>query len=287
MTTKLLSVFSWFATLLHQLWLSISSVNFYQDVYKSYKGYGIKYIFTVSFISSLVYCIVIFNYLLLLTDYFTENRLTKSTITIDYILKQLPEIYYDGTKILVDQDDPIYLLDEDGNKLAVIDSKNQLSYSEKLKIPILFSSNNITLTTIEITDKKKSIFSIGYSKLFTADQKILTEEVIKKHFAKTLIQAPKIFIYILMPIIVAFRFVTILFEKSFIIILVYLLTNYFGPKSSWQTCIRITLFSSGVAILLQPMIVIFLPEFSSIIFCIQMFTSLLLLLAMLQIRSKK
>ncbi len=286
MTTKLLSVFSWFATLFHQLWLSISSIKFYQDVYNSYKGYGIKYIFTVSFISSLIYCIVIFNYLLVLTDYFAENRLTKGTITIEYILKQLPEIYYDGTKILVDQDEPIYLLDENGNKLAVIDSKNQLSYSEKLKIPILFSSNNITLTTIEITDKKKSIFSIGYAKLFTADQKILTEEVIKSHFAKTLIQAPKIFIYILMPIIVAFRFVTILFEKSFIIILVYLLTNYFGPKSSWQTCIRITLFSSGVAVLLQPMIVIFLPELSSIIFCIQMFTSLLLLLAMLQIRSK-
>ncbi|WP_341756050.1 MULTISPECIES: DUF1189 family protein [unclassified Candidatus Tisiphia] len=286
MTTTLLSIFSWFSTLLHQLWLSISSVNFYKDVYKSYKGYGIKYIFTVSFISSLVYCIVIFNYLLILTDYFTENRLTKGTMTIEYILKQLPEIYYDGTKILVDQDEPIYLLDEDGNKLAVIDSKNQLSYSERLKIPILFSSNNITITTVEITDKKKSLFSIGYAKLFADDQKILTEEVIKQHFAKTLIQAPKIFIYILMPIIVAFRFVTILFEKSFIIILIYLLTNYFGPKSSWQTCIRITLFSSGVAILLQPVIVIFLPELSSIIFCIQMFTSLLLLLAMLQIRSK-
>ncbi|UCM85708.1 MAG: DUF1189 domain-containing protein [Rickettsia endosymbiont of Culicoides impunctatus] len=286
MTTKLLSVFSWFSTLLHQLWLSISSVNFYQDVYKSYKGYGIKYIFAVSFISSLIYCIVIFNYLLVLTDYFTENRLTKGTITIEHILKQLPEIYYDGNKILVDQDEPIYLLDENGNKLAVIDSKNQLSYSDKIKIPILFGSNNITLTTVEITDKKKSMFSIGYSKLFTPDQKILTEEVIKKHFAKTLIQAPKIFIYILMPIIIVFRFATILFEKSFIIILVYLLTNYFGPKSSWQTCIRITLFSSGIAILLQPMMVIFLPEFSSIIFFIQMFTSLLLLLAMLRIRNK-
>jgi Protein of unknown function (DUF1189) len=286
MTTKLLSVFSWFSTLLNQLWLSISSVNFYQDVYKSYKGYGIKYIFAVSFISSLIYCIVIFNYLLVLTDYFTENRLTKGTITIEYIFKQLPEIYYDGSKISVDQDEPIYLLDENGNKLAAIDSKNQLSYGEKLKVPVLFSSNNITLTTVEITDKKKSVFNIGYAKLFTPDQKILTEEVIKKHFAKTLTQAPKIFIYILMPIIIAFRFITILFEKSFIIILVYLLTNYFGPKSSWQTCIRITLFSSGIAILLQPIIVIFLPEFSSIIFCIQMFTSLLLLLAMLRIRNK-
>ncbi|MCC8416594.1 MAG: DUF1189 domain-containing protein [Rickettsia endosymbiont of Gnoriste bilineata] len=286
MTTKLLSVFSWFSTLLHQLWLSISSVNFYQDVYKSYKGYGIKYIFAVSFISSLIYCIVIFNYLLVLTDYFTENRLTKGTITIEHILKQLPEIYYDGNKILVDQDEPIYLLDENGNKLAVIDSKNQLSYSDKIKIPILCGSNNITLTTVEITDKKKSMFSIGYSKLFTPDQKILTEEVIKKYFAKTLIQAPKIFIYILMPIIIVVRFATILFEKSFIIILVYLLTNYFGPKSSWQTCIRITLFSSGIAILLQPMMVIFLPELSGIIFCIQMFTSLLLLLAMLRIRNK-
>ncbi|WP_341755811.1 DUF1189 family protein [Candidatus Tisiphia endosymbiont of Ptychoptera albimana] len=286
MTTKLLSVFSWFTTLFHQLRLSISSINFYQDVYRSYTGYGIKYIFTVSFISSLIFCLFIFNYLLALTDYFTENRSTKSTTTIEYILKQLPEIYYDGSKILVDQDEAIYLLDENGNKIAVIDSKNQLPYSEKIKVPILFSSNNITLTTIEITDKKKSAFSIGYSKLFTSDQKILTEEVIKKHFSRILTQAPKVFIYILMPIMIVFRFVTILFEKSFIIILVYLLTNYFGPKSSWQTCTRIVLFSSGVPILLQPIIVIFLPELSGMVFFIQMFAYFLLFLGMLQIRSK-
>ncbi len=285
MTIRLLLFFSWFTTLFHQLWLSISSISFYQDVYKSYKGYGVKYIFAISFISSLVFCLFIFNYLLVLANYFNENRLTKSTTIIESILKQLPEIYYDGTKISVEQDKPIYLFDKNGNKIAVIDSKNQLPYSKKIKTPIIFSSNNITMTTIEITDKKRSTFSIGYAKLFTADSKILTKEVIKKHFSNIFTQAPKIFTYILMPLMIAFRFVTILFEKSFIIILVYLLTNYFGPKASLQTCIRIVLFSSGGAILLQPIIVIFLPKLSIIIFFIQMLAYFLLLLAMLQIRN--
>ncbi|MFP3018121.1 MAG: DUF1189 domain-containing protein, partial [Candidatus Tisiphia sp.] len=60
-----------------------------------------------------------------------------------------------------------------------------------------------------------------------------------------------------------------------------------GPKSSWQTCTRIVLFSSGVPILLQPIIVIFLPELSGMVFFIQMFAYFLLFLGMLQIRNNR
>ncbi len=285
MTTKLSYISLGLRTLFEQLWLSISSVNFYQDVYKSYKGYGIKYLFTVSAISSLIYCLFIFNYFLGLKDYFTDNRLSKRTTTMEYILKQLPKIYYDGSQIIVDQDEPIYLLDENDNKIAVIDSKNQLPYGEKIKIPILFSSKNVTFATIEITDKKKNTFSIDYSKIFSSNPKNLTEQVIKSHFSDILTQVPKIFIYIIMPLIVLARFIAILFEKSFVIFLIYVLTSFFGPKSLLKSCSRIVLFSSGIPILLQPIIVIFIPELSKIVFFIQIFTNLLLFLAILKIRN--
>lgn len=287
MTIKLLQISLGFRTLLYQLWSSISSVGFYQDVYYSYKGYGVRYLFTVSFISSIIYCCFIFDYLLGLKDYFTEHRISENTTTIEYILKQLPEIQYDGSKITVEQDEPIYLLDEDNNKIAAIDSKNQLPYSEKLKIPILFSSNRVTLATIEITDRKKDAFSIDYSRIFPSDQKILTEEVLKKHFSKILTHAPKIFIYIMVPIIILARFMAILFEKAFVVLLVYILTNFLGPKSSLQNCSRIVLFSSGAPILLQPIIVIFMPEYNNIVFIVQMLANLLLFLGILKIRNSK
>ena len=286
MTTKLSYVISWFAVLYNQLRLSISSVEFYEDVYRSYKGYGIKYVFTISFISSIIYCIFVFNYLLTLKDYFVENRSSSSTKTIEYILKQLPSIYYDGSKILVEQDEPIYLLDEDGNKMAVIDAKNQLSYGDRIKIPVIFGSDKITISTIEVTDKKKNTFNLEYSKLFMGRIN-LTEEAIKEQFAKILSQALRIFIYLIVPIIVVVRFCTILFEKSFIVLLVYLLTTFFGPKSSVQACIRMVMFSSGLTILLQPILIIFIPGYSGVVFFIQMFANLLLFLGMLRIRDSK
>ena len=286
MSAKLSYVISWFGILYNQLRLSVSSIEFYQDVYKSYKGYGIKYVFTISFISSIIYCIFIFNYLVTLKDYFVENRLSNSTKTIEYIFKQLPVIYYDGSKILVEQDEPIFLLDEEGSKIAAIDTKNQLPYGERVKIPVIFGSDKIIVSTIEVTDQKKSTFNLEYSKLLIG-QINLTEEVIKKQCANILSQSLRIFIYLIVPAVVLVRFCSILFEKSFIVLLVYLLTYLFGPKSTLQVCTRMVMFSSGVAILLQPIFIIFIPEFSSIVFFIQMFASLLLFLAMLKIRDSK
>ncbi len=285
MTTKFTVAFLWARTLFNQLWLSVSSVRFYQDIYKSYQGYGTKYLLTVTFLSSLIYCLFIFNYLIKIKDYFVNNHLTSSITTIDYILKQLPEIYYDGNKIIVDQEEPIYLFDQNSNKIVAIDSKNQLSYTDRMKTPIIFSSHNITLATMEITDRKKSNFSIEYPTFFNSKEQSLTEEVIKERFSKILRLAPTIFIYLIVPFIVFVRFISILFEKSFVILLVYVLTSFFGPKSSLQSCSRMVLFASGVPLLLQPIITIFLPEINVVIFLLQMLANLLLFLGILRLRN--
>ncbi|MCC8417317.1 MAG: DUF1189 domain-containing protein [Rickettsia endosymbiont of Bryobia graminum] len=281
MTTKLLL---WIRALFNQLWLSVSSINFYQNVYLSYKGYGVRYLFTIVFLSSLIYSLSIFNYLLTLKSYFNSSNSSTNSTTIDYILKQLPEIHYDGKQIAVDQEEPIYLLDENNNKIAVVDTKNQLSAIDKKRIPILFSSDYVSFATVEITDKKKDNFIVKYSQLFGSVSEELTQETIKKYFIQILNQAPRVFIYILMPLLIILRFCSILFEKFFIVLIVYLLTNFFGLKSSVQTCCRIVLFTSGIPILLQPLIIIFLPEFNSLIFFIQIISYLLLFLAIIQIR---
>lgn len=285
MTTIFLPVFLWIRALFNQLWLSVSSIKFYQDVYLFYRGYGIKYLFVVVFLSSLIYGISIFNYLLTLKSYFNNSNSSTNTSTIDYILKQLPEIYYDGKKIVVNQEEPISILDENNNKIAVIDTKNQLAAIDKKRIPILLSSEYVSFATVEITDKRKDNFIIKYSQLFNSTPEELTQESIKKYFIQMLNQAPRIFIYILMPLLIILRFCSILFEKFFIILIVYLLTNFSGLKSSIKTCCRSVLFTCGVPILLQPLIIIFLPKFNSIIFFIQIISYALLFLSIIQIRN--
>lgn len=161
-----------------------------------------------------------------------------------------------------------------------------MPYGERVKIPIIFGSDRITISTIEVTDKKKNVFSLEYSKLFVG-QIDVTEDVIKKQCAKILSQALRIFIYLVIPAVVIVRFCTILFEKSFIVLLVYLLTSFFGPKTTIQACTRMVMFSSGVPILLQPFFIIFIPEYSGMVFFIQMIANLLLFLAILQIRNGK
>lgn len=275
--------------LFSQLWLSVSSINFYHDVYKNYRGYGIKYLFTISFISSVIYCLFVFNYLSTLRDFFAAKvpqSLSYETENIEYILQQLPNIDYDGSNISLEEDQAIYLYDKNNNKVAAIDIKNQLGYNDRSKIPIIFSKDKIILKVIEVADKKKSDFNIEYSMIFGTIAKVLTNEVIKKDCAEILLRVPKIFIYIGMPVIIFFRFITILFEKSFIVILIYLLTSFFGPKASMKTSIRMVMFASGVPVLLQPIILLIMPGFKEIIFILQMFTNFLLFLALLQIKKE-
>ncbi|MCC8369207.1 MAG: DUF1189 domain-containing protein [Rickettsia endosymbiont of Oxypoda opaca] len=277
----------WLNTLFRQLRLSVSSVNFYKDVYRNYQGYGIRYLFVVSFIPSIIYCIFVLNYITTLKDYFDGKHLSKATENIEYIINQLPDIQYNGTKISLEEEEPLYLYSKNKNKIVAIDINNQLPLNEKSKIPIILTANKLIINLVEATTKKKLTTDIEYFKIFGPNQKALTPEIVKKYCADSLDKIPGLFIYIGMPIILLFWFVTFLFEKSFIILLVYVLTNLFGPKTPMKICIRLVMFASGVPILLQPIITLLSPALGEVILFLQMFTVGLLFAALWQIKNKE
>jgi hypothetical protein len=234
--------------------------------------------------ASLIYCFAILNIMLELKDYFVAGKQTKATIGIEYLIKQLPDIYYDDGTISIEEESPLYLYNSNGDKIAAIDPKALLSHSEKIRIPIILTSNKAILSLTESTNKKKFPISISYSKLFGSEQQVLTQEVIKKHFATLFSSAPTVLIYIMMPALAFFLFVFTLLENIFIIILVYLLTYIFGPQSSIKTCIRLVSFASGVSTLIHPIITATVPEFGDIVWIVKMWTNFLLFLGVLQVK---
>lgn len=269
--------------LLRQLRLSISSIEFYKDVYKNYQGYGIRYLFTLSFILSIIYCIFILNYIITLKDYFNGIQSSKVTDNIEYIINQLPEIKYNNSKISVEEVEPIYLYSKNNNKIVVIDTKNQVSNKEKSKIPFVLEENKLKINLIAANTKKNFPSTVNYSEIFKQNEVILTPEIIKKYFADNLLYAPNLFIYFGMPAIILFWFVTFLLERSIIVLLVYSLANLLTTKTSIQTSIRLVMFSSGVPIILQPVIIILIPELSILLQLLQMFTTCLVFVAIWQI----
>ncbi|APZ30061.1 DUF1189 family protein [Rickettsia conorii] len=269
--------------LLRQLRLSISSIEFYKDVYKNYQGYGIRYVFTLSFILSIIYCIFILNYIITLKDYFNGIQSSKVTANIEYIINQLPEIKYNNSNISVEEVEPIYLYSKNNNKIVVIDTKNQVSNKEKSKIPFVLEENKLKINLIVANTKKHFPSTINYSEMFKQNEVILTPEIIKKYFADNLLYAPNLFIYFGMPFIILFWFVTFLLERSIIVLLVYSLANLLTTKTSIQTSIRLVMFSSGVPIILQPVIIILIPELSILLQLLQMFTTCLVFVAIWQI----
>lgn len=272
--------------LIRHLYLSIRSIDFYKDVYNKYHGYGVRYLFILSFIPSIIYCVFILNYIVTLKDYFNGLHSSKVTNNIEYVLNQLPEIKYSDSKIFVEESEPIYLYNKYNEKVVVIDTKNQISNVEKSKIPFVLEANRFTVNLIVANTKKSFPSIINYSDLFKQNQLTLTSEIIKKYFAETLLYVPNLFIYFGMPAIILFWFVTFLFEKSVIILLVYITTTLLRTKTSIQTATRLVMFSSGVPILLQPIITL-IPQLSGVSQLIQIFTICLVFAAIWQIHKNR
>lgn len=282
MTTTASNIYNWFKTLYVHLWLSVSSVNFYQQLLSSYKGYGVKYILSISFFSSLLCSIVILSYFSNINQYFTYGAISPDTINIDHIISQFPELKYDGTSISLENSDPVYINNTNNQTIVVIDPENKLSSSERAKIPVLLAKRKIILLFTDPQKNNIGNFSLEYSKLFDQENTVISQETIKSFLEKAFNKAPLIVIYIMFPILALLIFFNNFLEKSFIIIAIYLLSNFLGTKSSMKTCIRLTMFSSGVLVLIQPFMLLIIPSYGSSVWILQLWANFLMVLGIIK-----
>lgn len=286
MTTVLLLPLYFIKTLITHLWLSVSSVKFYENVFKFYTGYGTKYIFTLSFISSFFFCVLFLNQTNEIRLYLNQNIISQSVQNLDHIINQLPTIDYDGQKISIDEETPLFLNDMNNDKALVIDPTNKLMPNERSKINVVLGSDKIIANFIDTKGALVQSFGLEYNNILGDDPQTLSTEDIKSIFAPIVQNATSKFIYIMLPLLAAFIFTVTLYEKIMTIIIIYIIIYLNLGTTSVKTCIRMVCFSSGIFALFQPIVILTLPNLAGPIWIIQIWASFLMILGILKATGK-
>lgn len=272
---------NYFVALYRYLILSVSSIAFYQDVRKTYRGYGIKYIFGICCISSLIYSLSLLYDLEKIQRYFVDN----SNEAVEYIFSQVPDLNYDGQKITTNITLPHFIYDLHMRKFAAIDFDGELSGNDRAKIPIILTQKNIIISVIETAAAKRDNITLDYVTIFGHEPRILTATGIKEYFAYILSYSTRVFIYLIMPLLILARFVGLILEKTLAITAVYILSNVLGSSVTVQTACRLVMFSSGLSVLTQPIINIFIPQFAYLTLLLQIAPGIIMVMSLTKSKS--
>lgn len=284
MTTLLLRPVYFFRTIFHHLWLSISSVDFYVRVFKNYRGYGFKYIFTLSMMSAFLCTAIFLHYSNKIQNYFEGEMISAAYIeNMDHVLQQIPEMDYDGERITIPDETPSFLYSIDNRKVVALDPENKLKPSDRGQIPVIFTSEKMVIHFLNEDDRPYYTAPIEYSKIFGQHPQLLTQEVLKTSVALAFSKTPWVFIYMLFPILTALIFTNLLFEKIFIIFVVYFMARLSGVGASLQTSVRMVMFASGTFVLLQFIILLAFPFFKSSLWMVQIWSNFLMILGIVKV----
>lgn len=282
MTTLLSTLIIFIKTLVNHLWLSVSSVKFYQDVFSSYRGYGIRYILTLSTIGSLMCTIILLTYTNKIQKYLSDDIISESIKDIDNVMRKLPTIGYNGKDISLSEDSLFFIYDDDNVKVLAIDTNGKLSHNERVQIPILLLKDQININFSDAKGKAKNKLPIKYAQIFGSEAQVLTRETIKSNFVSIFKRVPEVLIYILFPVTALMIFINTLVEKSLMIVLVFIISHFARSKSSLKDSIRVVLFSSGFYAIFQFVASITLKELSYVLWIVQSWANILMIIGVMK-----
>lgn len=274
MTTNLLKLKAYLQTIYTILLLSISSVDFYKDVRTKYKGYGIKYIFTICMLASILFSIKLINQI-----YYFKDALThKNNPYIENILMQVPEIKYDGKTIETLIETPYFIEDSLNHKIIAIDPNGNLSFSQRSKIPVILNKTKIGFFVLYNNEKSEE-FSLNYSNFLGTSAMSINPESLREYILNSLDINGTIWLYSL-PIMSIIYFIKICAKIIIPSLLLYFLANLYGINMIFKTSARLVMFSSGVFLLSQSLISFFLPSLIFIADIIHIISASLLVMSL-------
>jgi len=282
MTTLVSTLTIFIKTLVKHLWLSISSAKFYQDVFSSYRGYGTKYIFTLSVMASLICNIVFLDYVGKIQKYLSNDIISESLVNIDHVIRQLPTINYNGKDISIGEDSALVIYGVDNVKLLAIDPTGKLPRNDRIQIPILLMKDQININLSDSDGKIKNTLPIKYTQIFGSEAQILTKENIKSSFIPLFKKASTVLTYVVFPITAIIIFISHLLEKSFMIVVVFIISRFGREVVSLKDCIRVVLFSSGFCALFQFAAGLVLIELSYVLWILQIWANILMIVGIMK-----
>ena len=286
MTTLVSTLTIFIKTLVKHLWLSVSSARFYQDVFYTYQGYGVKYILTLSIISSLICNIIFLGYVDKIQKYLSDNIISESVVNIDHVIGQLPTINYNGKDISIDEDSVSVIYGADNTKQLAIDPLGKLSNNDKIQVPILLIKDEININLKDFNGKTRNTLPIKYTQIFGSEAQVLTKETIKSSFIPLFKRAPTVLTYIIFPITTIMIFISHLFEKSFMVVVVFIISRFRTEGRSLKDSIRVVLFSSGFCALFQFVASLVSIELNYVLWILQTWANILMIIGIMRLQDR-
>jgi hypothetical protein len=286
MTTLLFKPVSFIQILFMHLWLSVSSIKFYENVFKNYKDYGLLYILNLSLISSIMCSVIFLSHIDKIRNYLNHNIISEETENIDFVISQLPPIEFDGQKISINEETPLYIKNKNDIKIVAIDPSNKIKPSDRDKIPVILTADKMILKMLDSEQKVQNTFPVQFDKFFGETPRIFTQIDIKAIFAKLFDQAPRIFIYLIFPITGFLIFFNTFLDKSLFIVLIFLVSRATKINLTMKTCIRLAMYASGFYAISQFVFLLVANDYSTIVWLIQTWSNILMILGILSATGK-
>ena len=242
-------------------WLSISSTKFYPDLYTKYKGYGFKYITIAMTITSIIYSFLVFDNVTTIRNYLMATG--DDDNPVEHILKQWPEVQYNGKEISLATEQPVLIHTSKGQITIAIDPDNKLSFDQKNSIPVILQKTQITLNFTSHNDpnSKYGKISFGYSAVPGLKQSIVNRDGLKALLIEELepfgITMFITVILLLIPMRLAMHIFSIgTLYRAVIVSGALWMMNL---KPNIISVSRVIMFSSGAAELITPILLVFAP----------------------------
>ncbi len=276
MTTSVSLFISYIKTIGSLLWRSVSSVDFYREVYNNYRGYGIKYIFTLCLFVSFFYTIsLMYN----ISE--VEGALVSGdNKEFEHILTQIPEIRYNGSEISTEVEMPYFINDLENRKVAVVDLNGELAFNERVKIPVVLTKNNM-LIYITTQDKGTKSLSFAYANFFGKNSAVITAISARDHFVKACAVSGAFYAMII-PIITVCFLVALIFKLIVPVGVVYFLLRIYGIPVTVKTVIRLCMFASGAFVVSYSVIMLLFPGLMFFANVIHMIAGSLMLMSLVR-----
>jgi hypothetical protein len=240
---------------------SLYSPEYYQDIYKKFNGWGIRYILTASFIATLIALIPFFNLLVEVKDYFNTDKVSKNIEGLDHIINQFPTLNYNGKSISLDDEEPYYIYNAQDKVFAVIDTRNNnVAYKEE---KVILTKDKIILN-LKVSDDNsdRTVLPIEYSKIIS-EASTLNIADLKKLLGHICESAIKVFIYFFFPMLLLLNLVFIIIQKLLNIMIIYVFLNMFINKSIIKDAFRLVMFASAPSVIINQ-IAFFVPILKNI-----------------------
>lgn len=230
-------------------WLSLTSVKFYQALYKHYKGFGFKFLLMVMSLTSVIFMSMTYASIQKISNSLANSE----NSSLNDVLIQVPSMEYKAGKLFYDGD-PLIITDKKGRSMIIVDPEGKLSAQNKEDTAIIFAKKQL------IINVNFSVFlgsrSIDYEDLIGLEERVVDYHFIKDFIVNKISSMNILFIALATILMIFISSASHIMSNLFWVFACFAFLLMIGLRPSIQSAFRITMFTTA-----SPILVIILLTF--------------------------